>query len=162
MESCEGNWDSEVKWEKQAGLDVAKEYETDGSLHICPQMEPKIIRGQQTVTIDVEAKVTGTYPLLQGSTCVPDGVGRFKIDYKREGADGETYRYEGRGRRMLTYGPAFIRGTVTVTVEGGAKHVGDTGTWEAVRVGRHDGGPGGGEGPAATASEATTGPTGHP
>lgn len=152
MGLCEGNWDSVVRWDKQGGAALPKDYQSDGSLHVCPYANTAI-QGQQTVTVDVNA--TETYP-LKGGTCVPDGKGRFKIDYKRDGPGGKTYHYEGYGRVLSDMtGLAFIYGRVTMTAADGAEGGGDTGTWEAVRVGGGGRGHGGGEGPIANPSEGT-------
>jgi hypothetical protein len=159
MSLCEGNWKSEIKFDQKEGA-PAPEYANDGTLHICPSVNTEI-RGQQTVNLNVTAKIKKTY-LFQEGSCVPQGEGgRFQIEYQRDAPNEETYHYNGIGWGLNEgNGPAFIYGRVTVTSKNGAPGSGREGTWEAIRIGghrpgfgpgeegkgaTHDGGSGGGE-----------------
>ncbi len=136
MGLCDGDWISEIKFDKKEGDANPAAYASDGMLHICPSVNEEI-RGQQTVAITKEIRKTF---LFEGGSCVPDGE-RFEIKYSRDAPNEETYHYEGSGWAPNNgNGPAFINGRVTVTSEGGASR---EGTWEAVRFGGRSGhGPG--------------------
>lgn len=156
MSLCEGNWSSAIRWEKQKGTDVTDDkYVSDGDVHVCPYTGTAI---RVTYTGLKNNKV------LDG-TCNKNGEDeitkdqRFKIDYTRTAGTGKnekSYHYEGNGRVLNKgNGPAFIYGRVTVTADAGNSSNGDTGVWEAVRIGGHGGGPGTGEGTDVASAEST-------
>lgn len=133
MGMCEGNWRSEVRWEKKDGQPPEViVYKDDGLVHVCPYSDGEPIKGYHILGKNS--------PALENGTCTQDGEGRFKIKYQWKLANGtKTFFYEGNGRVMDVNGPTFIYGTVRS--EGGG---GDAGTWQAIRVG-HSRGPGPGE-----------------
>jgi hypothetical protein len=134
MGMCEGNWKSEVRWEKKdTQIPAEIVYKDDGLLHVCPYSDGAAnVYGRQ---------IRGTTydKPLENASCTQDGEGRFKISYERKSADGsKTFKYKGDGRLMhKVNGPAFIYGTVAT--DDGA----DSGSWQALRVGpAHGPGPG--------------------
>ncbi|HKG14782.1 MAG TPA: hypothetical protein VKB12_15755 [Pyrinomonadaceae bacterium] len=153
MELCEGNWVSAIRWEKKKGHVVTKEeYAEDGTLHVCPYDETTV-----RVTY-IRNKKSG--PVLEGTCNSLGEKERFKLEFERTDDNDDTYHYVGYGRVLNDgNGPAVINGRVTVTAEG-IPAGGDEGMWEAVRIGGHDGRPGGHEGSNADPSQTTTTGTG--
>lgn len=151
MISCDGNWDSQIRWTKKDGLEVSsEEYESDGTLHICPYPEEAI----HGTLIDKN----GTYREWSGGTCTSGDTDteRFTIEFTRPAGSGATYQYKGNGRVLNQgLGPAFIYGTVTVASQG--PNNGDTGAWDAGRLrGPSIRPPGHGEGGEAGTSQSGT------
>ena len=140
MGMCEGNWRSQVKWDKQNGEPPAdKDFVEDGILHVCPYAN-----GSGTTKIKGEYISAEGSNTLEESTCEPAGEGRFKVKAQWKitaGGKTTTFHYEGNARMMNTVnGPTFIYGTVKS--DGGA----DSGAWEAIRFGPVPGaGPGEGQ-----------------
>lgn len=151
MIACDGNWDSQIRWTRKDGVEVsADEYESDGTLHVCPYPDEDI-HGTHIDEND-------TYREWANGTCTsgdPD-TERFTIEFTRPAGSGATYTYKGNGRVMNQgRGPAFIYGTVTVAA-GAAPNNGDTGIWDAGRLRGPRLGPGPGEGGEAGTSQSGT------
>jgi len=155
LNSCEGKWESRIRWIKKGGQDGEKKYVSDGTLHVCPHKDPKI-HGTHIDDRD-------NYIEWRDGTFTPGAdEERFTIAYTRKTRTGSTYEYNGSGRVLDNgRGPAFIYGTVTVNAEGMADH-GDTGTWEAVGVGAPGHRPGHGEEGKGAVHDGSTPPQPQP
>lgn len=140
---CEGNWTSYITWTKREVLNIPPDdpkRESDGSFVIKPHNTAADFEGTHT------NKNGKDHKMLDGKCTVSGEV--ITIEFHRDDDDNQATveNREYSGTITTVSGKKVISGGTVKVFKGPGPEPGDTGTWEAERMGGVGFGKGGGKG----------------